>query len=361
MAATDGTRCLMVFGGMLQSWSPGKSTVLLAIWTSSRDNTTVCCNIWSMECPEAKMVFGIRNSGSLETGWIREPLKTTPAEGLRTARLSPTVFSFFRHASLQRAVHLVQSWRNKYLTNAGLVAPDTATALALTLSLDLLPDAAGGMLRKQSASRLFQIVRLNDFKITTGFVGTAFLARALTETGGVDLAYAMLFQKNCPSYLYPVTMGATTTWERWDSMLPDGTVNPGSMTSFNHHALGSIANWLHADVGGLEAIEPGWKIFRVRPRPNKELTWARTVFESKYGRIELKWTLEGDSFHVDLRVPPNCSAVICMPDEDGEYGSEQKKNKERKVGSGKYVFECRFVQTAWPPKAILPPWGRAEF
>lgn len=88
-------------------------------------------------------------------------------------------------------------------------------------------------------------------------MGTAFLPRALTQTGGVELGYAMLFQKKYPSYLYPITMGATTTWERWDSMRPDGSVNPGLMTSFNHHALGSIANWLHADVGGLEAIEPG--------------------------------------------------------------------------------------------------------
>jgi alpha-L-rhamnosidase len=192
-------------------------------------------------------------------------------------------------------------------------------------------------------------------------VGTAFLPRALTQTGGVELGYAMLFQKKYPSYLYPITMGATTTWERWDSMLPDGSVNPGLMTSFNHHALGSIANWLHADVGGLEAIEPGWKVFRVKPRPNKELTWAETIFESRYGRIELKWTLEGDTFRVILRVPPNSSAVISMPGDGEAYGFKEKKGKERRVGSGQYFLECHFVQTRWPPKAMLPPWGRAEF
>ncbi|KAM5343292.1 hypothetical protein ACJ41O_014258 [Fusarium nematophilum] len=242
--------------------------------------------------------------------------------------------------------YLVQSWRDKYLSAAGLVVPDTATALSLALSFNLVPDSS------QAASRLSRIVRLNDFCITTGFVGTAFLPRALTQTGAVDLAYAMLFQKRYPSYLYPVTMGATTTWERWDSMLPDGRVNPGSMTSFNHHALGSIAHWLHVDVGGLEAIEPGWKVFRVRPWPNKELTWAETIFESKYGRIELKWTLEGDCFRLTLRVPPNSTAVINMPGDGLE---------ERRVGSGQYVLECRFEQTNWPPKAFLPPWGRAEF
>jgi alpha-L-rhamnosidase len=259
------------------------------------------------------------------------------------------------------ALHLVQSWRNKYLTTAGFVVPDTATALSLALWFDLVSDSGDGWLRRQCASRLFRIVRLNDFKITTGFVGTAFLPRALTQTGGVELGYAMLFQKKYPSYLYPITMGATTTWERWDSMLPDGSVNRGLMTSFNHHAFGSIANWLHADVGGLEAIEPGWKVFRVKPRPNKELTWAETIFESRYGRIELKWTLEGDTFRVILRVPPNSSAVISMPGDGEAYGFKEKKGKERRVGSGQYLLECHFVQTRWPPKAMLPPWGRAEF
>ncbi|KAF5013505.1 hypothetical protein FDECE_492 [Fusarium decemcellulare] len=248
--------------------------------------------------------------------------------------------------------HLLQSWQSKYLSATGFVVPDTATSLSLALSLDLIPDSADGRLRKQAASRLSRIVRLNDFKITTGFVGTAFLPFALARTGYVDLAYAMVFQKQCPSFLYPVTMGATTVWERWDSMLPDGSVNPGSMTSFNHHALGSIAHWLHTDVAGIDVIEPGWKVFRVRPRPNKDLDRAGASFESKYGLVDVRWTLVAESFRLTVRVPPNSAAVITMPEERGE---------ERRVGSGYYIFVCRFIQTDWPPKALLPPWGRAEF
>ncbi|KAJ5570172.1 glycoside hydrolase family 78 protein [Penicillium hispanicum] len=259
------------------------------------------------------------------------------------------------------ALHLVQSWRNKYLTPAGLVSLDTATALSLALSFDLLPGTGHSCLKRQSAARLSRIVRLNDFKITTGFVGTAFLSHALSRSGSVDLAYAMLFQKGCPSYLYPVTMGATTSWERWDSMLPNGSVNSGSMTSFNHHALGSISHWLHTDVAGLEPIEPGWKTFRVKPRPNKELTWVETIFESKYGRIELRWTLEGERFCLSLRVPPNSSAVIIMPSDDEGYARDRGNGEERKVGSGQYILECHCVQKHWPPTAILPPWGRAKF
>ncbi|KAL7925226.1 bacterial alpha-L-rhamnosidase domain-containing protein [Trichoderma austrokoningii] len=96
------------------------------------------------------------------------------------------------------------------------------------------------------------------------------------------------------------------------------------------HALGSIANWMHADIGGLEVIEPGWKVFRVRPQPNKELSWADTVFESRYGRIELTWTLKGDLFCMRLRVPPNSTAVVSLP-------SDEKWEE--------YDLGCQFVAT----------------
>lgn len=262
----------------------------------------------------------------------------------------------------ETALQLAGAWRKKYLTPSGYVLSDTATALSLALSFDLISDSNKDKpLNEQAASRLSRVVRLNDFKITTGFVGSAYLSRALTKTGNSELSYAMLFQKKCPSYLYPVTMGATTSWERWDSMLSDGSINPGSMTSFNHHALGSIAHWLHADVGGLEAIDPGWKLFRVRPRPNREIMWAEAVFESRYGRIELRWTLDGEDFRLTLRVPPNSSAVIIMPLESNVHSNSQIGGREQRVGSGLHVLECRFVQTNWPPKALLPPWGRAEF
>ena len=172
----------------------------------------------------------------------------------------------------------------------------------------------------------------------------------------------MLFQDKYPSYMYPVVMGATTTWERWDSMLPGGKVNPGSMTSFNHHALGSIAHWMHADIGGLDAIEPGWRVFRARPRPNSQLGWAETTYESRYGRIQLKWTLKDNVFRMELQVPPNSLAAVALPTPEEELSQPPlHQGKELRVGSGHYVFKCRFTQTEWPPKALLPPWGRAEF
>ena len=97
-------------------------------------------------------------------------------------------------------------------------------------------------------------------------------------TGHLDDAYRLLLQRECPSWLYPVTMGATTIWERWDSMLPDGTINPGEMTSFNHYALGAVADWMHRTIGGIAPAEPGYAKVLVAPRPGGGLTWAEPAW-----------------------------------------------------------------------------------
>ena len=113
--------------------------------------------------------------------------------------------------------------------------------------------------------RLADLVRSSAFRISTGFVGTPLMTDALTDAGEPDLAYRLLLQTGCPSWLYSVTMGATTVWERWDSMLPDGRVNPGEMTSFNHYALGAVADWMHRRVAGLAPAAPGYRQIEVRP------------------------------------------------------------------------------------------------
>ena len=126
----------------------------------------------------------------------------------------------------------------------------------------LVPDRVPALGR-----RLAQLVEDAGCVISTGFVGTPIICDALVKAGRPDLAYRLLLQRECPSWLYPVTMGATTTWERWDSMLPDGSINPGEMTSFNHYALGAIADWLYRHVAGINAEAPGFRVARIAPRP----------------------------------------------------------------------------------------------
>ena len=154
----------------------------------------------------------------------------------------------------------------------------------------------------------------NGHHIATGFAGTPYVCDALTSTGHLDDAYRLLLQRECPSWLYPVTMGATTVWERWDSMLPDGTINPGEMTSFNHYALGAVADWMHRVIGGIAPLEPGYRAVRVAPRPGGGITWADTSLDTPHGHLAVAGgsTPDGE-LDVDVTVPDGVAAEIDLP------------------------------------------------
>src|SRR5262249_14600583 len=157
---------------------------------------------------------------------------------------------------LALAAQIRQAFGAEYVTPRGRLMSDAATAYALALEFDLLPDANQ---RLQAGRRLAKLVRSRGYRISTGFVGTPLVCDALCSVGEIEAAYRLLVEQECPSWLYPVTMGATTIWERWDSMLPDGSINPGEMTSFNHYAFGAVADWLHRVVGGLAPAAPGYR------------------------------------------------------------------------------------------------------
>jgi alpha-L-rhamnosidase len=132
-------------------------------------------------------------------------------------------------------------------------------------------------------------------------------------TGHTDVAYRLLCERDCPSWLYPVLQGATTIWERWDSLLPDGTVNTGTMTSFNHYALGSIGDWMHRVVAGLAPAAPGYREILFRPRPGGGLTSASARHESPYGPVSIEWAVRDGQLDVRVEVPHGTSAVLDLP------------------------------------------------
>jgi len=153
-------------------------------------------------------------------------------------------------------------------------------------------------------------VREAGHQVRTGFVGTPLLLPALTRAGALDDAYAVLLQEGLPSWLYTVRMGGTTMWERWDSMLPDGSINPGEMTSFNHYAFGAVAQWMHETIGGLQRVEPAYRTFRVAPRPRAGITSAATAHVAPSGRIEIDWEIVGDDLRVRVVVPEGTRALV---------------------------------------------------
>ncbi len=182
-----------------------------------------------------------------------------------------------------------QAWLAEYATPAGRIMSDAQTSYAVAIAFNI----ATGALRDAMGKRLAWLVRRDGYRIGTGFVGTPIIADALSSTGNVRQAGRMLQRTECPSWLYPITMGATTIWERWDSMLEDGSINPGEMTSFNHYALGAIADWLHRVVAGLAPAEAGYRSLEIAPQFLPGLEWASTKHETPYGTASVAWRRAG--------------------------------------------------------------------
>lgn len=202
------------------------------------------------------------------------------------------------------------SFAEHYVAADGTIHSDCTTVYSLAIAFDVL--ATPG-LREFAGNRLAELVRNNNYRVSTGFAGTPFITHALTDTGHVDEAYRLLLEEGCPSWLYPVTMGATTVWERWDSMLPDGTINPGEMTSFNHYALGAVADWMHKAIGGIRPLEPGYAKVLLAPQPGEGIDWARTSLKTPHGTVRVEWRLDGGALHFGATVPDGVTADVVLP------------------------------------------------
>lgn len=221
------------------------------------------------------------------------------------------------------------AFAREYVTPNGRMMNDAETAYALAIAFDLLPTADQ---QQRAGDRLAELVREGGYTIRTGFVGTPLICDALCSTGHHATAYKLLRQEACPSWLYPVTMGATTIWERWDSMLPDGSINPGEMTSFNHYALGAVADWMHRTIGGIVAAEPGYRTIRFAPRPGGNISHCTTRLETRYGTAVSTWRINGDSFEISVTVPPNASGIVQLPGQADEIT----------VGSGTWAYSVPY-------------------
>ena len=224
------------------------------------------------------------------------------------------------------AVRVREAFQAEYVTPNGRIASDAQTAYAMAIAWNLVPDEGR---RARMGERLRELVREGGYSIGTGFVGTPLVCDALTATGYQAAAGKLLLSTRCPSWLYSVTMGATTIWERYDSMLPDGSINPGEMTSFNHYALGAVADWMHRVLAGLAPLEPGYRTVLVAPQPIADLTWASTRHTSAYGDVAVRWERRDGRLVVDVTVPPNSEAVVRLP------GCEDER-----VGCGQHRFEA---------------------
>jgi alpha-L-rhamnosidase len=242
-----------------------------------------------------------------------------------------------RYGALAKEVRA--AFAREYVTPNGRIASDSQTAYALALEFALL---AGPTERDRAGRRLAELVAKAGHTIATGFVGTPLVCDALCATGHADAAFQLLLQTRCPSWLYPVTMGATTIWERLDGIQPDGSLDADAMrmNSFNHYALGAVGDWLHRSVGGLAPAAPGYRRLRIAPivrRIDGAPTAASARHLTPYGLAESSWHLDGTTFELTAVVPPNTTATIVLPgDEDAPL----------EVASGTHTWHLDLPPTA---------------
>jgi alpha-L-rhamnosidase len=247
---------------------------------------------------------------------------------------------------------LRDAFRREFVSPGGRVAENTQTAYALAINFGLLRPAD----LASAARRLAGDIRAHDGHLSTGFLGTPELTRALSSHGHLDDAYRLLLQRGYPSWLYPITRGATTMWERWDGIRPDSSFEEPSMNSFNHYAFGAVGDWMYRVIGGIDIdpAAPGYKHALIAPRPGGGLTSASTAIETLYGTLATAWQLDSLGYTLDVDVPANTSARVTLWDatagqtrESGRppagmtgvrSSHEQGNDLVLEIGSGHYSF-----------------------
>ncbi|MDT8402244.1 MAG: family 78 glycoside hydrolase catalytic domain, partial [Bacteroidales bacterium] len=213
-------------------------------------------------------------------------------------------------------------FNNEFVTPNGQLVSNTQTAYVLALQFDLLPEK----MRKQAVSRLLTNIREYGNHITTGFLGTPYINHVLTRFGQIDVAYELLLQETWPSWLYPVKKGATTIWERWNGIKPDGSFQYPSMNSFNHYAYGAIGDWMYKVIAGINPEKPGYREFSVNPRPGGDISSATGELNTYYGLIRSAWKIENNNFLIEIDVPVNTLAKLYLPGSSVLDISEGGKN-----------------------------------
>ncbi|WP_150274415.1 glycoside hydrolase family 78 protein [Paenibacillus tepidiphilus] len=215
-------------------------------------------------------------------------------------------------AEQYRMLHgnIVNAFRHEFVTPSGRVASPTQTAYTLALMFDLLEEKD----RARTAGMLAAHIVDNGKHLTTGFVGTPYLCLVLSRFGYTDLAYELVLQREYPSWLYSVLQGATTIWEHWDGIKPDGTFWSDDMNSYNHYAYGAIGDWLYRVSGGIELLEPGYRKMRIQPQPGVHFSWVEAAYDSVYGTIRSAWRRRQDgSAEMDVEIPANTTAEVILP------------------------------------------------
>lgn len=233
----------------------------------------------------------------------------------------------------------LEAFRQEYYTQTGRIVSETQTGAVLSLYF--------GLAREKDRPRILQtlVENIENHKnhLSTGFVGTPYICHALSENGAHEVAGELLMKEDYPSWLYAVNQGATTIWERWDSIRPDGSFDESGMNSLNHYAYGSVGDWMYRKIAGISQLKPGYKKIQIKPLFVKGIEEARAEFESVYGKIVSGWSCKNGKIHVKVEIPANTTAIIDLPEIE----------KAEEVGSGVYEYEYETETTLFHERFSL--------
>ena len=227
---------------------------------------------------------------------------------------------------------------NKYFSKEGKLNLNTQTSFVLCLQFKIYID-------KDIIIRQFKERIKNDYyKIKTGFTGTPFILLTLFDNDMDDIAYRILFNENYPGWLYSINLGATTIWERWNSLLENGTISNTKMNSFNHYAYGSVCESIYSRIAGLRNNGPGWKKVIIQPHLNYRMKNIEFFYNSINGKFEINWSWEDDKFDLNVIIPNGVDAEIILPN-----------NEKFNVKGGHFNFTCNLNKKLYSPFSIDTP------
>ncbi|PHV70252.1 alpha-L-rhamnosidase [Sporanaerobium hydrogeniformans] len=240
---------------------------------------------------------------------------------------------------------VVEGFQKLFFKADGTMTAQTQTAHILALHFNLVPEAY----KEKTVEGLIKLLNKENGHLVTGFVGTPYFCHALSKNGHTKEAYELLLKDDFPSWLYQVKMGATTVWEHWDGLKPDGSMWSADMNSFNHYAYGAIGEWLYRVVAGLEIDEekPGYKHTIIAPHIGGDLDYVKASYDSIYGKVTSNWEVKDNKVSLEVTVPANTTATLYLDqakqivETDGITFNQGETCTYATLGSGSYrvVYE----------------------
>ena len=281
-------------------------------------------------CPQS--LFGGTDNGFIRSVYYYRSIELTSFAARELGKND----DFEKYDNLKKKIY--NAILNEYFAPNGKLALDTQTAYVLSLFYKIYRN------KERVLNDFKQRIKKDFYRIKTGFTGTPLILLCLFDNDMDDYAYRILFNEECPGWIYAIKLGATTIWERWNSLLADGTISGINMNSFNHYSYGSVCEAIYSRIGGLRNLSPGWKKVLIKPQVNYRLKSVKFTFDSISGKFEICWKCKDNKFYLDVVIPNGVVAEIFLPDK-----------KSFNATGGKYNYECELDSKILIPFSIDTP------